>query len=64
MKLEFTSYLTPCKGGVLLGVIQTSKNTTKLVILKEDGDIEEVDIDYVHKCKIVNEETSQEKKHR
>ena len=64
MKLEFKNYITSCKGGELLGIIHNNKNTTKLVILKEDGDIEEVDIDYVHKCKIVNEETSQEKKHR
>jgi hypothetical protein len=48
----------------LLGIIQTSRNATHLVILKENGDIETFDIDYIHKCKVVTEEPTQEKKHR
>ena len=63
MKLQFFDALSTCRGGELLGVIQTSKNATHLVILKENGDIETFDIDYIHKCKVVTE-VAQEKKHR
>jgi hypothetical protein len=64
MKLQFFDALSSCRGGELLGVIQTSRNATHLVILKENGDIETFDIDYIHKCKVVTEEPTQEKKHR
>lgn len=64
MKLQFFDALSTCRGGELLGVIQTSSNETHLVILKENGDIGTFDIDYIHKCKVVIEGPNQEKKHR
>ena len=63
MKLQFFDALSPCRGGELLGVTRTPTGVTNLVILKDDGYIEEYDIRYIHKCKVVTE-VSQEKKHR
>lgn len=64
MKLEFVDFLTNCNGGELLGITRTSGGNTELVILKNDGDIVALDIDYIHKCKIVNKEINSDKKHR
>ena len=63
MKLQFSDALSACRGGELLGVIQTPTCVTNLIILKDNGDIEEFDIRYIHKCKVVTE-VAQEKKHR
>lgn len=63
MKLQFFDALSPCRGGELLGVIRTPSDRTNLIILKDDGDIEEFDIRYIHKCKVVTE-VPQDKKHR
>ena len=64
MKLQFFDALSSCRGGELLGVINTSGNVTKLVILKDNGDIEEFNINCIHKCKVVTEEATTAKKHR